>query len=225
MARRHRTKRHTVDEVAVIGLGRFGQALAVELERSGTQVLGIDTDEDTVQSLNGVLTQVVRADSTRDEVLAQLDIDSFDRVVLAIGTDLEASILTASLLRRRGKAEIWAKAVSEQHGLILEQLGVHHVVYPEADMGRRVAHLVQSSMIDYVALDTDFVVAVTRTPDAAAHTPLGDAGLRARHDVTVIAVKRDGRWQPVEADQVLQPGELIAVVGATQQTERFCRLA
>ncbi|MFX7824998.1 NAD-binding protein, partial [Acinetobacter baumannii] len=84
-----------------------------------------------------------------------------DRVVVGIGTDIQASILTTSLLKRMGVRSIWAKAISEQHGLILEQLGIEHVVYPEADMGRRVAHLVRGAMLDYVEFDKDLVVAKT----------------------------------------------------------------
>ncbi|MGR9932169.1 NAD-binding protein, partial [Escherichia coli] len=91
-----------------------------------------------VQSMNGVLTHVVRADSTKQVALEQLGVLDFDRVVVGIGTDIQASILTTSLLKRMGVRSIWAKAISEQHGLILEQLGIEHVVYPEADMGRRV---------------------------------------------------------------------------------------
>ncbi|WP_256934176.1 TrkA family potassium uptake protein [Microbacterium sp. BF1] len=119
------------DSVAVIGLGRFGTSLALELMSSGTEVLGIDADEDIVQSLNGELTQVVRADSTRLDVLQQLAVGEFDRVVLAIGNDITASILTASLLLQLQVPVIWAKAVDEQHGAVLEQLGVHRVIYPE----------------------------------------------------------------------------------------------
>ena len=137
------------DSVAVIGLGRFGRALALELMAGGTEVLGIDGNEDIVQSLNGQLTHVVMADSTREDALRQLSVPEFDRVVVAIGSDIQSSILTTSLLMRLGVQQLWAKAVSDAHGLILEQFGVPHVVYPEKDMGRRVAHLVRGAMQDY----------------------------------------------------------------------------
>ena len=104
------------DSVAVIGLGRFGSSLALELMDSGTDVLGIDSDEETVQALNGQLTQVVRADSTKEEALRQLAVPEFDRVVVAIGDDVQASILTCSLLLQLKVPVVWAKAVSEQHG-------------------------------------------------------------------------------------------------------------
>lgn len=223
MARRSGTR--DAQSVAVIGLGRFGRALAIELVDSGTEVLGIDTDEDIVQSLNGVLTHVVRADSTREAALEQLGIDSFDRVVIAIGSDIQASILTASLLKRRGTVEIWAKAISEQHGLILEQIGISHVVYPEADMGRRVAHLVRGSMLDYVQLDDDLVVAVTQVPGEATGGAIGKLQLHEKHGVGVIRVRRAGHWTPVGPDTALNSGETIVVIGPEKQTERFCSLS
>ena len=134
------------DTVVVIGLGRFGGALALELEAQGTEVLGIDANEDTVQSYNGRLTHVVRADSTKEEVLRQLSVHEFDRAVVGIGTDIEASILTTSRLLTFKKPQIWAKAISEPHAEILNQLGVDHVIRPEHDMGKRVAHLVRGSL-------------------------------------------------------------------------------
>lgn len=225
MARTFSNKRpRGVDSVAVIGLGRFGRALATELAESGTEVLGIDTDEDIVQSLNGILTHVVRADTTREGVLDQLGIDDFDRVVIGIGTDLQASILTASLLKRRGTREIWAKAVSEQHGLILEQIGVEHVVYPESDMGRRVAHLVRGGMLDFLAVEKDFVMAKTTTPAEVVGQTLTQARIRDRYSVTVVAVRHDDRWTYATGDTVLVAGQRLLVLGPTDKTERFAAL-
>ncbi|PZF57652.1 TrkA family potassium uptake protein [Curtobacterium sp. MCSS17_008] len=211
------------DTVAVIGLGRFGSALATELVRSGTEVLGIDTDEDIVQAHNGVLTHVVRADSTREAVLEQLGIADFDRVVIAIGTDIQASILTTSLIKRMGGPTIWAKAISAQHGLILEQLAVDHVVFPEADMGRRAAHLVRGSMLDYVEFDQDLVVAKTIVPESIVGKRLDEAGVRRRFGVTIVKVKTAaGRWEPAGADTVPQSGDTVIVIGPSDRTEGFC---
>ncbi|MEU0218895.1 TrkA family potassium uptake protein, partial [Streptomyces sp. NPDC006265] len=144
-------KRRAEGSVVVIGMGRFGRALALELVDEDTEVLGIDENAEVVQALSGSLTHTVRADSTKEDALRQLGVHEFDRAVVAIGTDLEASILTASLLISFGIQDVWAKATSEAHGRILTQLGVHHVVYPEHDMGQRVAHLVRGRMLDYIA--------------------------------------------------------------------------
>lgn len=222
---RRRAKDSSAASVAVIGLGRFGGALATELARSGTEVLGIDTDEDIVQSLNGILTHVVRADSTKQVALEQLGVVQFDRVVVGIGSDIQASILTTSLLKRMGARSIWAKAISEQHGLILEQLGIEHVIFPEADMGRRVAHLVRGAMLDYVEFDRDLVVAKTVAPREIVGQTLEEAAVRRRHGVTIVKIRTaDGTWHAAGASSVVSDGDLLIVIGPVDRTERFAAL-
>ncbi len=213
------------DSVAVIGLGRFGRALALELMAGRTEVLGIDTDEDIVQSLNGMLTQVVRADSTKIEVLRQLSIDKFDRVVVAIGSHLEASILTCSALLSMKIPVIWAKAVTDEHGTILEQLGVHRVVYPESDMGRKVAHLVRGAAFDYLEIERGYAVVKSSPPERLCGTPLGQTGLRKEFGVTIAAYKKPGaEWHNADADTVLGRDDTILIVGPTRKAEGFAQL-
>ncbi|NEC29329.1 TrkA family potassium uptake protein [Streptomyces sp. SID8111] len=211
--------------VAVIGLGRFGRALALELIDEDTEVLGIDEDPDTVQALSGSLTHVVRADSTKEEVLRQLGVHEFDRAVVGIGTNLEASILTASLLVSFGVADVWAKATSEAHGRILTQIGAHHVIYPEHDMGQRVAHLVRGRMLDYIEFEDDFAMVKTSAPADIVGLPLGSSNVRTRHGVTVVAIKRAGEgFTYATAATVVKEGDTIIVAGRTRQTERFSEL-
>jgi trk system potassium uptake protein TrkA len=213
------------DSVAVIGLGRFGSSLAMELMSGGTEVLGIDADEDIVQSLNGELTQVVRADSTKEEALRQLAVNEFDRVVVAIGSDIQASILTCSALLDMKIPQIWAKAVDDRHGLILEQLGVHHVIYPEKDMGRRVAHVVRGAAIDFLEIDHGYALVKTTAPESLHGVRLGDTGIRKTHGVTIAAFQRPGStWQNADADTVLGPGDKILIVGPTSNAEDFAQL-
>jgi trk system potassium uptake protein TrkA len=213
------------DSVVVIGLGRFGGALALELEAQGTEVLGIDSNEDTVQSYNGRLTHVVRADSTKEEVLRQLSVHEFDRAVVGIGSDIEASILTTSRLLTFKKPQIWAKAISEPHAEILNQLGVDHVIRPEHDMGKRVAHLVRGSLLDYVEFEDDFVMIRTSPPTEARDRPLGVLGLRDKYGITIVAVKRPGGiWGHTTAQTVLYDDDQIIVQGSKTQAERFSNL-
>lgn len=213
------------DSVAVIGLGRFGSALALELMDSGVEVLGIDGSEEIVQNHNGLLTRVVRADSTKEETLRQLSVPEFDRIVVAIGSDIQASILTASLLLNLKVPTIWAKAVNDPHGLILEQLGVHHIVYPEKDMGRRVAHLVRGAMEDYVEVGKDFALVKTTPPRSILGMRISDTGVRAKYDVTVTAFHRSGTgWSYTNLDTVLEEGDIILVAGRPDRVEAFSQL-
>ncbi|MEV7510358.1 TrkA family potassium uptake protein [Streptomyces sp. NPDC090085] len=226
MARTRGPRRTThSDSVVVIGLGRFGRALALELVDEDTEVLGIDDDADIVQQLSGSLTHIVRADSTNEDVLRQLGVHEFDRAVVAIGSNLEASILTASLLVSFGIPHVWAKALSEAQGRILTQLGVHHVVYPEHEMGQRVAHLVRGRMLDYIEFEDDFAMVKTRPPSGIVGQRLADTAVRSRHGITVVAIKRPGQgFTYATADTVVEADDTIIVAGRTRQTERFSEL-
>ncbi|MGY2066426.1 potassium channel family protein [Blastococcus sp. SYSU DS0619] len=214
------------DPVAVIGLGRFGTALALELAGGGTEVLAIDHRPDIVQRLSGQLGQVVVADGTDLDALREIGVGDFSRVVVAIGTDLEASILTTSLLVELEVADIWAKALSSQHGKILERIGAHHVVFPEHEMGERVAHLVSGRLLDWVELDPQWVFAKTKPPREIVGTPLGQTGLRTRHRVTVVSVKPEGgdAYTHAGTDTVLTYGSEIVIAGRPRDVERFVDL-
>lgn len=213
------------DSVAVIGLGRFGSALALELMHGGTEVLGVDLSEDLVQVHNGELTQVVRADATREEALRQLAINEFDRVVVAIGDDVSASILTCSILLSMGTPVIWAKAMDDRHGLILEQLGVHHVIYPEKDMGRRVAHLVRGAALDFIEVAPGYALVKTPAPAVLHGKPLGTTGIRTSHGITIAAFQHgDEPWQNADNATVLTAGDTVLIVGPTHNAEQFALL-
>lgn len=214
------------DPVAVIGLGRFGTALALELVRTGTEVLAIDHRPDIVQRLSGQLGQVVIADSTDIDALQEIGIADFNRAVVAIGNDLEASILTTALLTELEIRDIWAKAVSQQQATILERIGAHHVVLPEQDMGQRVAHLVAGRLLDWVVLDPQWVFAKTKPPRELVGVPLGESGLRKKHHVTVVSVKPEGQPSFTHAanDTVLRYGDEIVITGRPDDVERFVEL-
>lgn len=191
---------------------------------SGTEVLGIDLDEDLVQSLNGSLTQVVRADSTKREGLHQLAIGEFDRVVVCIGDNISASILTCSVLLSLNIPVIWAKAVDDDHGLILEQLGVHKVIYPEKDMGRRVAHLVRGAALDFIEIAPGYAMVKAPVPVSIQGVPLGETGLRQSHGVTIAAFQHDGVWENADNQTVLGADDTLLAVGKTRAAERFAQL-
>ena len=214
------------DPVAVIGLGRFGTALALELASGGTEVLAVDNRPDIVQRLSGQLGQIVVADSTDPDALREIGIGDFNRAVVAIGNDLEASILTTALLAELEIRDIWAKAVSRQQATILERVGAHHVVFPEQDMGERIAHLVAGRLLDWVELDPQWVFAKTKPPKELVGVPLGESGLRKKHHVTVVSVKPENQTSYTHADYdtVLTYGSLIVIAGRPDDVERFVDL-
>ncbi|WP_244945112.1 potassium channel family protein [Couchioplanes caeruleus] len=131
----------TSNRIAVLGLGRFGSSLALELMRQGWEVVAIDSSTSVVQNYADRLTHAAIANTTDEQALRQLGVHDFAHAVVGIGTDLEASILTTSLLADLGVPNIWAKAINRQHASILQRVGAHHVVLPEHEMGERVAHL------------------------------------------------------------------------------------
>jgi len=205
----------------VIGLGRFGSAVASALTEMGHEVLGIDLDGDLVQDHMDLLTHVVAADTTNQKVLEQLGVADFSHAVVGIG-DVESSILTTSELASIGLPDIWAKAATAAHGRILERVGAHHVVFPEGDMGERVAHLVTGRMIDYIELDDDFALVETTAPREVVGKSLGEAGIRDRFGVTVVCVKPIGQsFTYATPDTVIGAGDLLLVAGKTAHAERF----
>jgi trk system potassium uptake protein len=211
------------DPVVVVGLGRFGSALALELARRGTEVLAIDSDEGLVQRMAGSLAQVVAADATDLEALKQVGVPDFTKAVVAIGADQEASILATSLLADLGVDEIWAKALSAQHARILERVGAHHVVQPEHEMGERVAHLISGRLLDWMQVDTDWVMATTQPPQRIVGTPLGQTRLRSKHGVTVVSVKpaHGTAFTYADTETVLAYGDRIVIAGRPDDIERF----
>lgn len=209
-------------EIAVIGLGRFGSALAHTLVDIGHEVLGVDIDERVVQAHAGALTHVVQADTTSVDVLRQIGVADTVTTVVCIGTGVEASVLTVAAVVDLGVANVWAKAITAPHGRILERVGAHQVVYPEADMGQRVAHLVTGSMLEYVSLDDDFVIVEMVAPAELTGVELGQSGLRDRYKVTVVCVKPSGgQFTYADRNTVLTPNDLIVVAGHRRHVERF----
>ena len=130
----------------------------------GHEVLAIDENRELVERWSDELTHVAQADTTDDEALRQLGVAHFDRAVVAIGTDIEASVLTVLALAEAGVPDIWAKAITRKHGQILERVGAHHVVYPEHSMGERVAHMLTGGMMDYIEFDDAFSIARALAP-------------------------------------------------------------
>ena len=206
----------------MLGLGRFGASLALELIRRGSEVLAVDSDPHLVQEYADQVTHAAVADTTDLEVLRQLDVPDYPRAVVGIGTNLEASILTTAVLVDLGIPQIWAKATSRRHGRILERIGAHHVVLPEHEMGERVAHLVTGRMMDYIEFEDDFAMVKTVAPREIVGRPLSETRIRAKHGITVVGVKRPGRpFTYATQDTVVHADDLVIVSGRIDAVEAF----
>jgi trk system potassium uptake protein TrkA len=186
--------------------------------------MALDASAERVQQYADRLTHVMQVDTTDEEAMRQIGASDFDQAIVAIGTDIEASVLTTVLLADLGVSEIWAKALSQEHGRILERIGAHHVVYPEADMGARVAHLVSGAMLDYIQFDDEFALAKLVADETVGSKPLGELGLRGRYGITVVGVRPpDGSFTYADRDTVIVPGSLIAVAGRIGDVDQFAQ--
>lgn len=209
-------------EIVVIGLGRFGSAMASTLIDMGHEVLGLDADPERVQQHADILTHVAEADTTNERTLRQLGVADAVTAVVAIGADVEASVLTTGALVDIGVPNIWAKALTEPHGRILQRVGAHHVVFPEAEMGSRVAHLVTGQALEYLPLDENFVIAEMTAPEELTGVALGDSNLRAKYKVTVVCVKPQGsQFTYADRETVLRHSDLIVIAGHRADVDRF----
>ena len=210
----------------MIGLGRFGSSVAKSLVRLGHDVLAVDERPEIAQKFAGDFTHVVSADTTDTEALRQIGAEQFHRAVVGIATDIEASVLTVLGLSDLGIKEIWAKAISGKHAAILERVGATHVVRPESDMGKRVAHLVTGTMTDFIEFDEGFAIARTRSPERAAGKTLQEAGLRGDFGVTIVAIKSRGSdFTYAQATTQVFDGDELIVSGPTTKVEAFCALS
>jgi len=210
------------DSVVVIGLGRFGGAVAQSLMRLGHDVMGIDTREDLVQIWGDRLTHAVQADSTNENVMLQLGVADFSHAIVGIGSDLAASLMTLMVLTELGIKDIWVKAMTPEHGQIAQRIGAHHVIYPEADMGARVAHLITGRMMDFIEFEDGFAIAKIHAPAETHNRTLSESHVRTRFGVTVVGVKRANEdFQHALPETTIRSADLLIVSGPTRKIEMF----
>ena len=205
----------------VIGLGRFGSALAATLERLGLDVLAVERSAAKVQQYNGRF-PLVEADASNPEALGKLGAKRFSVAVVGVGTSLEASVLITGNLVDLGTPQIWAKAVSAEHSRILRRIGAHHVVLPEADAGNRVAHLLSGKLLDYIEVEDDFTIVKMRAPRETQGFTIAQSQIHKRYGVTVIGVKPPGEdfIYATEATRI-SADDILIVSGSSELLERF----
>lgn len=217
-------------QFAVIGLGRFGLSVAKTLTEQGCQVLAIDKDEELVQDASEFVTEAVQVDSTDEKSLKAVGIKNVDVAVVGIGTNLEASILTTLTLKEMGVQEIVARAVTQEHGKVLEKVGATKVVFLERDMGIRVANsLTSPSIIEHIYLSPEYSIMETVTPQAFVSQSIGSLDIRAKYGLTIIGIRKKEHADvkvcelniSPKADYVIKQGDVLILLGSNANLEKF----
>ncbi|NYF08974.1 trk system potassium uptake protein TrkA [Leifsonia sp. AK011] len=212
--------------VLVIGLGRFGAATAGQLQRLNREVLAIDADLGLVQKWSERVTHAVQADARQIDALRQIGAQDFSIAVVAVGSSIEASVLITANLVDLKVPQIWAKAISQSHGKILARIGANHVIYPEAEAGERVAHLVGGRMLDFIEFENDFAIVKMYPPKAIRGMSLAESHVRKKFGITVVGVKSPGQdFTYATPETIVSNHDLIIVSGQSAQIEKFASQA
>ena len=209
---------------AVIGLGRFGGSVCKTLDDAGQEVLAIDKYESRVNDYKDIATQAVVADAQDEDVLRSLGIRNVDHVIVAIGEDIQASILVTLMVKEQGVKYVTAKAQNEYHAKVLEKLGVDRVVHPERDMGVRIGRsLTSKNMVDYLDLDANFKLAeILITNPEFVGKSLAEMDFRDRYGLNVIALAHSRQEMVLpSAGDVLTENDSILVAGPTRAIDKF----
>lgn len=211
--------------VTVIGLGAFGSTIALELSRLGYDVLGIDSNASRTNAIADQLAKAVTADARDERVLRELAVHESDVVVVAIGEDIEANILTTLLVKSMPKPRVWSKALNNNHHMILEKLGADHIVHPEHEMGLRVARtLIYPDVLDYISLGDDQFIAEVRASERLTGKLL-DALQLDQHNVQCLLVKRAGltALSPPPANYRFERGDQVVLLGSLPQLRKVSK--
>ncbi|MDO7788467.1 potassium channel family protein [Desulforamulus aquiferis] len=210
-------------QFAIIGLGRFGTSVATTLINMGYEVLGIDVNEERVNELGDKLTQAVKVDAIDEPVLKALGIRNFDVVVVAIGKNIQANILVSVMLKEMGVNKVVAKAQTDLHGKVLERVGVDKVVYPERDMGIKVAQaLVSKNIMDQIALSPEHSLVEMAVPPDFINKSLEKSNARQKYGVSILAIRRGVEIiiSP-HPSQVMLEGDILVVIGKNEKLQKF----
>src|SRR6056297_953486 len=199
-------------QFVVIGLGRFGASVAETLADNGYDVLAIDKDADRVQSIADIVTHAVEADATDEEALKTLGVRNFDVAVVSIGDNVSANILCTLILKELNVPYVIVKAPDSLHGKVLTKVGAVRVVYPERDMGARIANnLISSNVLDYIEFAPEYGVVEILASEKIIGRTLGELALRSKFNVNVMAIKRGQELfiSPGANDKILEEDRLV----------------
>lgn len=202
-------------QIVVVGLGRFGSSVCKELYKLGHEVMGLDMDPDKVENIAEFASQASVADATDKSQLKALGVRNFDQAIVAIGDDLQASVLCTLMLKEIGLEKIWVKARDQQHKKILEKVGADRVIQPEYEMGIRTAHHVDSEkIVDYIDLSKDYSIVEMVATKKVADKTLFQLGIRVKFNCITLAIKKgeDVNIAP-HPDDVIGLGDILVVMG------------
>lgn len=210
-------------QFAVIGLGRFGGSICKELYKLGHEILVIDNKEDKISEFTNYSTHAVIADATDEKMFQELGMRNFDHVIVAIGDDIQSSILCTLLLKELGVPNVWTKAQNDYHHKVLEKIGADRIIHPEKDMGIRIAqHLVSEKIIDYIELSEDYSIVELIATDKVANQSLIKLDVRAKFGCTILAIKRNEEVNvsPFPED-LIHKDDILIVIGHKKDLKRF----
>jgi trk system potassium uptake protein TrkA len=210
-------------QFAVIGLGRFGGSVCKELYNMGHQVLAIDVRDSKVNEYTQFATHAVIANSTDEKALQSLGIRNFEYVIVAIGDDIQTSILTTLLLKEMDVPNVWVKAQNSYHHKVLEKIGADRIIHPEQDMGIRIAqHLASEKIVDYIELSEEYSIVELLATAKIHNKSLIDLDVRAKFGCTILAIKRgeNVNVSPLPSERILEK-DLLIVIGHKNDLKRF----
>lgn len=207
----------------VIGLGRFGSSMTRTLVQNGHEVLAVDKDPELVQDIAPYATHALQADCTDELVLKEIGVSNFTHAIIAIGDDLQASILATLMLKEMNLPNVIAKARDEMHGNVLRKIGADKIIYPERDMAVRLANQLSSnSIIDYIELSEEYNIVEMLAPPAMSGLSLQKLDIRARFGCTILAIKTDHRMNvSPRAEDVIQAGNALLIIGSHEQISQL----
>jgi len=213
-------------EFAVIGLGRFGGSICRALSEEGMEVMAMDIDEDKVNGFSSIVSHAVVGDSTDEGVLKSLGIRNFDHVIVAIGDNVHASILTTLILKELGVKHITVKAQNDYHEKVLSKIGADQIVHPERDMGKRIAHnIISNNVLDYLELSDEHSIVEIVASENMDGKSLIDLDIRAKYGINIVAIKRDKNIiVSPQATELILDGDILIVIGADTDINRFEKL-
>ncbi|MTI49519.1 potassium channel family protein [Sporosalibacterium faouarense] len=212
-------------QFVVIGCGRFGASVATSLYSLGYDVLAIDKDEEKIQDLSDHVTHAVAADAIDENALRTLGIRNFDVAVVSIASDIQASIMATLIAKELGVKTVIAKAHNDLHGKVLKKIGADRVVFPEREMGLRVAHnLVSTNILDYIELAPDYSIVEISTNKEWVGKALKEIGLPTKYGINVMAIKHgnDINITPY-GDDVIREGDVLIVIGSNEDLRKLER--